>query len=135
MTNPLYLVILYLKMGTYTCVPVFVLQYLFIDRSDEYQTCNLILSFKLYQFLTALYETTSISYTMCGRLGSSAYPPQPPCHARESANTVLGECIAQVRLPRLVGLPPRHAALVRRAHALLRRELRPGEPLIASDCI
>ena len=53
MKNPLYLLIMGLKLySSLTGVPIFILQWFFIDKKDEFQVVNFILSFKAYQVRT-----------------------------------------------------------------------------------
>ena len=67
-----YFLIMMLKLSSYTAVPTFVLQFLFIDKSDEYQVCNFILSFKAYQFMTALSVAVSLSLSLYDVLGAES---------------------------------------------------------------
>ena len=104
--NPLYIIILALKMSSHTCVPIFILQYFFIDKSDEYQVCNLILSFKSYQFLTAIYTATALSYTFHGCLSSPGYIEGQPrsCDAFMPTSAPDFDMIMLMELPRLLTL-------------------------------
>ena len=51
--EPLSALIYVLKIWPVTSVPMFLIYFALIDRTDEYQLCNFILRFKCFQFVTA----------------------------------------------------------------------------------
>ena len=49
MINPVYVIVTLLKLSSYAAVPVFAATLLLIDKRDEFQVVNFILSFKIYR--------------------------------------------------------------------------------------
>lgn len=63
--NPWYVIIMLLKLSNYTSVPTFALTYVMIDRRDEFQVVNFILTFKAYQFFSAgVYSAVALSVVL-----------------------------------------------------------------------
>lgn len=78
MKNPWYWIILGIKLTSFGSVPMFGLQLLLIDKSDEDQLCQYILSFKAYQFLTSVSYAISISISYYFCLRSDGYESGTP---------------------------------------------------------
>ena len=66
-SSPLYLTLMALKLSPIIGIPIFALQFMLIDRRDEYQVVNFILSFKMFQFLIGVYTAISLAmaFYMC----------------------------------------------------------------------
>jgi len=77
-----------------------------IDRSDEFQVANTILSFKSYQFLTGLYYACTLSYGLYGCLGSGEYDlgTRRPCDASMPSASSSFDIFMLFEIPRLATL-------------------------------
>jgi len=105
MKNPLYLLIMGLKLySSLTGVPIFILQWFFIDKKDEFQVVNFILSFKAYQFLSGVYTAASLAETLFFCLGSPGYLTGEPgaCNALLPTSSPKFPYVIAMELPRIL---------------------------------
>ena len=104
MANPMYIVLFILKCSSYTAVPIFGLNFLMMDKRDEYQLVYFILLFKSYQFLSGVYYAVDLSMVLYNCLNSAAYIGGEPraCDAMLSTSADDYAFIISMEVPRIM---------------------------------
>ena len=126
--NPWYVILMLLKLSNYTSVPVFGITWLLIDRRDEFQVCQFILTFKAYQFMLGIYYATTLAlaFYSCLLIEESEVLAAVDGAARHPCDALMPSMAPE--FPFVMVMEVVRLVLVFRATALLKLGLTVGGP-------